>query len=376
MLARLFSPLFSPRLRAQIRKEFLSVLRDPKTRFMLVGPPFLQLLLFAFAATLEVRNVNVAVLDSDNGAWSHELVARVSATTLVKNVIRVRDPEHLQSLIDSQHVLAAIDIPPDFSRRVATGQPAVAQLILDGRRANASQIAQGYLASIAATLGAELRGTGAGASAAAEVRHWFNPNLTYLWFVVPGLAGTLATFLALLVTALSIARERELGTFDQLLVSPCTPTEIIIAKTFPGVAVGLFLSSMMALVAHWGFGVPFKGSPLMLGVGMVFFVLAIVGVGLMISSVCNTQQQAILGTFGIGVPMILMSGFATPVENMPPLLQWIAEAMPLKHYLILLQGSFTKALPTHDMWLNTWPMVLIAAVTLSGATVLVRSKLQ
>lgn len=366
--------LLHPRLKAQIVKEFLSLLRDPRSRFILIGPPFLQLLLFAFAVTLDVRNIHLAVLDDDHGRWSQEFVQRVAATTLVRQLHVVHSREQARTLVDEQKVLAVLAFPQHFSRDIAAGRPAQVQLILDGRRANAGQITQGYLGQIAATLGAEIRGSPP--AAAAEVRHWFNPNLIYRWFVVPSLAGTLTTFIALLVTALSIARERELGTFDQLLVSPCTPAEIIIAKTLPGVAIGLFLASWMVAAAVWLFGVPFNGSLVLLTAVATVFVLANVGIGLMISSICSTQQQAILGTFALAVPMVLMSGFATPVENMPTALQWLAQALPLKHFLIVLQGSFTKALPLHDVWASTWPMLLIAAATLGGATVLVRSKLQ
>jgi ABC-2 type transport system permease protein len=208
------------------------------------------------------------------------------------------------------------------------------------------------------------------------VRHWFNPNLTYRWFIVPSLAGILATFITLLVTALSIARERELGTFDQLLVSPCTPGEIIVAKMVPALLIGTVLAGVMVTAGILAFRVPFTGSLPLLLLSLIVFILSIVGIGLMISSVCATQQQAILGTFAVGVPTVLMSGFATPVENMPVVLQWAAEAIPLKHFLVIVQGSFMKGLPPAEVLANAWPMALIAVVTLGVATVFVRSRLQ
>ena len=206
-------------------------------------------------------------------------------------------------------------------------------------------------------------------------RHWFNPNLNYRWFVVPSLMGMLVMLVSLMVTALSIARERELGTFDQLLVSPCTPTEIIIAKTIPAFCVGMVLASVMLSAGVWVFHVPFTGSLWMLYLCLLLFILSVVGIGLMVSAICSTQQQAILGTFTIAVPTVIMSGFATPIENMPIVLQWLAEGIPLKHFLIILQGSFLKALSPTDILSNMWPMALIAAVTLTLATMLIRSKL-
>jgi ABC-2 type transport system permease protein len=222
----------------------------------------------------------------------------------------------------------------------------------------------------------ELAGDEASAVPRGVVRYWFNPNLRYRWFVVPALAGILAMFGALIVTALSIARERELGTFDQLLVSPAKPLEIIVGKTVPALVIGSALGTLMIGAGALVFRVPFTGSFVMLWLLMVLFILSVVGIGLMISSVCQTQQQAVLGTFAIAVPTILMSGFATPVENMPYALQLLSHADPLKHFLIIIQGSFLKAPPLSVLWANAWPLAAIAAVTLTAAALFVRGRLQ
>ena len=364
--------LLSTRLLAQITKELLSVLRDPRSRFVLIGPPLIQLFIFSFAATLDVRNVDIAVYNRDAGKWSQELVARVGGASFVRRLHPVHSADELEKLIERRKVIAAITIPESFSRDLAAGRPAAAQVILDGRRANSGQVVLGYLNAITAELGA---GTQVAADAAA-VRHWFNPNLIYRWFIVPSIGGILLTFMTLLITALSIARERELGTFDQLLVSPCTPLEIIVSKMAPALVIGTFLGSFMVAAGVFLFRIPFTGSFALLLASMLLFILSVVGIGLMISSVCATQQQAILGTFSIAVPAVLMSGFATPVENMPRFLQWLAQAIPLKHYLIILQGSFLKALPPAEVFANAWPMALIALVTLTAATLFVRSRLQ
>ena len=208
------------------------------------------------------------------------------------------------------------------------------------------------------------------------VRHWFNPNLIYRWFIVPSLAGILTMFTALVITSLSIAREREMGTFDQLLVSPTTPTEIIIAKAVPALVIGTLMGNVMVAAGVFAFRIPFTGSYALLLLTMLLFIFSVVGIGLMISSVCATQQQAILGAFALGVPMILISGFATPVENMPAVLQWLSELVPLRHFLVIVQGTFLKALPPGDVFSHLWPMALIAVVSLCAATIFVRSKLQ
>lgn len=363
------------RLRAQIIKELLSILRDRRARAILIGPPLMQLLIFSFAATLEVRNVSVAVYDRDGGRWSQELVASIGAARFVGHLVTAPSAQQLQEAIERRQALLAIDIPETFSRDVAAGRPAPLQVIVDGRRANSGQVALRYVESIASSLGA-VQATAPSGSDILAIRHWFNPNLIYRWFIVPSLAGTLAMFTSLIVTALSIARERELGTFDQLLVSPTTPTEIIVAKAAPALVIGTTLGMLMVGAGVFAFGIPFTGSLGLLFLTMLLFILSIVGVGLMISSICATQQQAILGAFATGVPMILMSGFATPVENMPMVLQWVAKAIPLTHFLIIVQGTFVKALPAADVAAQAWPMAVTALVTLSAATVLVRSRLQ
>ena len=362
------------RLRAQIVKELLCLLRDPKNRMVMIGPPLIQLLVFSFAMTLEVKHIDIALLNRDAGGAAIELVQQIQAADLVDHIRVAGNEAELAAMIDTQQAIAGIVIPETFSRDIAQGKSGTAQIIIDGRKANAGQIALGYLQTITGNVASTLRPTGGGEPA--SVRHGFNPNLIYLWYVEPSLSGILVTLIALMVTALSIARERELGTFDQLLVSPCTPTEIIVAKAIPAFLVSIVLALVMMGAGVFIFGIPFTGSVSLLFLCLMLFILSLVGIGWMISSICSTQQQAILGTFAIVVPAIILSGFATPVENMPVALQWLAQCIPLTHYLIILQGSFLKALPAADVFANAWPMAVIAAVTLTLATLLVRSKLQ
>lgn len=374
-MRRLFNMLINGRLRAQIVKELLSILRDPRSRIIVFAPPLLQLLVFTFATTLEVRNANIAVYNQDAGRWSYEMEARVGAADFVNKVYTVHSRDELRRLLDQRKVIAALDMGPDFSRDIAAGGTGTMQVIVDGRRSNAGQITVGYLNAIAAEVGAMARKEPSRASPVV-VRHWFNPNLIYRWFVVPGLSGILVFFSALMITALSIARERELGTFDQLLVSPTTTLEIIIAKTVPALAIGTGLGLMMIAAAVFLFGVPFTGSFWLLLPSLLLFILSVVGIGLMISAVSATQQQAIMGAFAIGVPAVLMSGFATPVENMPLVLQWLAQGIPLTHFLVIVEGTFLKAMPAADILVHTWPLAVIALVSLTLATLLVRSRLQ
>lgn len=363
------------RLRAQFIKEVLSILRDPRSRMVVFVPPLMQLLVFAFAATLEVRNVDVAVYNQDAGQWSHEMIQRLDRATFINQVRYVDNSRQLGDLITRGKVIAALDFPADFSRAITAGRTGQVQVLVDGRRSNSGQITVGYLSTIAADVGAGVA-TGAGPPTPVIVRNWFNPNLTYRWFIVPGLTGILALFSALLITSLSIARERELGTFDQLLVSPTSTLEIIISKSLPALAIGTVLGLLMVAAAIGLFRIPFTGSFVLLLASLMLFILSVVGIGLMISAISMTQQQAILGAFAIGVPAVLMSGFATPVENMPVVLQWLAQAIPLTHFLVIVEGVFLKAMPAADVLVNLWPLAVIAVVTLGLATVLVRSRLQ
>ncbi len=374
-MRNLLNTLLSARLRAQIVKEVLSLMRDPRSRIIVFVPPLMQLLIFTFAATLEVRNVNVAVYNQDTGHWSYELEARLGSADFIKQVYTVHSPDQLRGLIDRRKAIAALVFPPDFSREIAAGRTGTVQVIVDGRRSNAGQITVGYLSAIAADVGATAKMTARDASPVV-VRNWFNPNLNYRWFVVPALAGILVFFSALMITSLSIARERELGTFDQLLVSPTTTLEIIVAKTMPALAIGAILGLLMIAAAAFVFHVPFAGSFGLLLPSLLLFILSVVGIGLMVSAVSATQQQAILGAAAIGVSAVLMSGFATPVENMPMVLQWMAQAIPLTHFLVIVEGTFLKAMPVADIIANTWPLAVIALVTLTMATLLVRSRLQ
>ena len=369
------------------------MLRDPRSRAALIGPPLMQLFIFAFAATLEVENVSLAVLDQDEGRWSHELVARIRATRLAGDVLLVESQAELAGAVDGRRVLVGLAMQPDFSRRIESGRPATLQAVLDGRRGNSAQIALGYLNAIVSDLNADIAvrgivvnrpradgmpgGEARRASAVETVtRHWFNPNLEYIWFTVPALVGMLSMFSALIVTSLSIARERELGTFEQLLVSPAAPVEIIAGKCLPALIIGMLLASVMISAGVFVYRIPFTGSVGMLYGALALFILSIVGVGLMISSVSRTQQQAILGAFSAGVPLVLLSGFATPVENMPIVLQWVAQADPLQHFLVIVQGLFLKALPPEAIWASLWPIAVIAAVTLGAALVFVKRRLQ
>jgi ABC-2 type transport system permease protein len=353
------------RIAALIIKELLTMVRDPKSRALLIFPPILQLLIFSFAATLEVKNVSLVIYNEDNGRHGYELVQRLAGSSTFTGIHFVRGQQEIAAYVDRQKVLAAVHIPQDFSRRIESGEQGKLQIILDGRRSNAAQIVSGYITQLVSQYSREIAGPGASAAMPViEERNWFNENLLYIWFTVPSLVAILSMILALVVTALSVARERELGTFDQLLVSPFRPYEILAGKTIPAVIIGVGEGLAIWAIGVLVFAVPFVGSFWLLLFTVVLFIMSIVGVGLFISAIAKTQQQAILGAFIFLVPAVTLSGYASPVENMPGWLQAATWFNPLKHALITLKGLFLKDMPFIDVWANTWPLLIIGAATL------------
>jgi ABC-2 type transport system permease protein len=366
------------RLFALIVKELLVVLRDPRSRVVLVGPPIVQLVVFAFAATLEVKNVDIVVLDRDEGSAGAELVRRIQGSPTFRTVTPVHDRSEVRSAVDRQRAIAAVAIGPSFSRDLAAGQPANVQIVLDGRRSNAAQIVDGYLGEIIASYVAEAsEGNHRRASTPRVVaRNWFNPNLTYRWFTLPGLIAIIALIIGLIVTALSVARERELGTFDQLMIAPLRTHEILLGKMLPPMAIGFVHITVYVLVAVFVFGVPLRGSVVLLYGSAIFFLAAVVGIGLFISALSATQQQAILGAFLFMAPAVLLSGFATPIDNMPIWLQPLTLINPLRHFLVVTRGVFLKGMGFGDVARNTAPLLGIACVTLTAAAWLFRRRVE
>lgn len=361
------------RIRALVVKELLAVWRDRKSRFVLLVPPLVQLAVFSYACTYDVKQASLALLNQDGGLAARELVAAITGAPAFSDVVVVRTERQMTEAIDSRRVMVAVRIPQDFSRKVESGDGAALQIVLDGRRSNSAQIVSGYLSTIVAahnqTLAPQSR------VPVLVTRAWFNPNLESLWVVVPGLVGVLTQVVALVVTALSVARERELGTFEQLLVTPLRPWEILVGKTAPALLIGLAESSFIIAVAQWWFEVPLAAPLVLVYAAVVAFVLSVIGVGLFISALCSTQQQAILGAFFFLVPTMILSGFATPVENMPAWLQTLTLVNPVRHFLNLAWGLFLKGIGPAQAWDSIWPLLAIAAFTLAGSAWAFRRRL-
>ena len=360
------------RIFSLVRKELQALLRDKQGRLLLVGPVLMQLAVFPFAATLEVKNNTLAVLNEDAGPESFELIQRFSQAQAFTRLLRLEGERELADALDRQQALLVVRFPPDFSRSLAAGKAASLQVILDGRRSNSGQIALGYIRQMVNTW---LAGQRPAAAPELVVRHWFNPNLDFVRHIIPSLVAIITTISTLVVTSLSVAREREQGTFDQLLVSPLTPGMIMVGKTVPAILVAMFQATIILTAGIWVYGIPFAGSlPLLYG-SMVFYILAVAGFGLLVSSVCATQQQAFLGTFSFMVPAVLLSGFPAPVENMPVWLQRVDWFNPLQHFIVIVKGVFLKDAAPGVLFQSLWPLLVIAALTLTAANWVFRRRL-
>jgi ABC-2 type transport system permease protein len=360
-----------------IYKEVLAVLQDRKSRMVLILPPIIQLVVFTFAATLDVKNASIAILNRDNGEQALELAQRFHGSPTFTNIRYLQGVQEIAPYIDNQLGVMVVSIDEQFSRNLNAQKQADVQIIMDGRKSNTAQIVAGYASRIIDQFNQDFsqkKGI-TRQNAVTAPRYWYNPNLLYYWFNVPSLSGILTMLVGMIITSLSVARERELGTFDQLLVSPLSPFEILVGKTVPAIIIAMAEGSIIVMAGIFLYQIPFTGSIFVLYLGMFTFICSIVGVGLFISSLCSTQQQAILGSYIFISPAVLLSGFATPIENMPDWLQQVTYLNPLRYYLVIAKGVFLKAMPFELALAEIWPMIPIAIVTLTIAGLFFRSRL-
>ncbi|MGA7986560.1 MAG: ABC transporter permease [Burkholderiales bacterium] len=365
------------RVIALVKKEFLAVLKDARSRLLLVLPPMIQLLVFGYAATYDLKQVPYAIYNEDGGVLSRRLEADFRGSASFHEAVRLRSGERIAPLVDGREVLLVIHIGPRFGRDLASGRPAPLQLIVDGRNSNTALIAVGYVRQIVARFSDDwsaAQGLPA-PPVRLETRAWFNPNLESRWFFLPGIIGILTLLITMLLTGLTVAREREQGTFDQLLVTPLRPFEVLAGKALPGFIIGLVEATVIASVAVLWFRIPLLGNIGTLYLGLALFLLSAVGMGLMISALAATQQQGLLGAFLFMVPAVILSGFATPIANMPAAVRLLTYVDPLRYFLVVLRKLFLEGVPVTILVHELWPMALIGVVSLSLAAWLFRARM-
>ncbi|HTY03255.1 MAG TPA: ABC transporter permease [Rhodocyclaceae bacterium] len=365
------------RILALVRKEFLALLKDPKSRTVLIVPPLVQLLVFGYAATFDLKEVPYAVYNEDRGVASRDLLAAFAGAPSFRQVAELHAEDEIAPLVDARRVLVVLHVGPRFTADLQAGRPAPLQVIVDGRNSNTAMVAQNYVRSIVDRYNDDWLAAhdSQGPPARLVMRAWFNPNLESRWFFIPGIVGMLTLVVTMLVTAFTVAREREQGTFDQLLVTPLTPGEMLLGKTVPGFVIGFVQATVILLLATAWFRVPFLGSLAAFYAGLALFLLSSVGAGLLISSLATTQQQGLLGAFLFMVPAVILSGFATPIENMPEFVQTLTLIDPLRYFLIILRKVFLEGAGFALLIDQFWPMALIGTVALSLAGWLFRHRM-
>ena len=368
------------RILALMKKEFFLILKDPRSRFVVIGPPLIQFLIFGYAATYDLKDVSYAVFDQSQTPESRALLARFDGSKNFKLVKNLLSDKEINDMVDPEKVRLVLHIGPEFARKIHSGSPADLQVILDGRNSNVALIALSYINTIVAQYNQDMVKSGRfkvnGPGLVLVSRFWFNRNLQSRWFIVSALGGIISMVVVMILTGLSVAREREFGTFDQLLVAPFTPGEILIGKSLPGMLFGLLDALIFSVGAVYWFGVPFRGTIPALVIALACFILAIVGVGLLISSLSMTMQQGLLGSFIFMMPSVVLSGFATPVENMPQWLQTATLLNPIRYIITALRDIFLEGADVHQLWPQIWPLLVMAAVLLPMAGWLFRHRAQ
>ncbi len=358
-----------------LRKEFIQTLRDPHTRFLLIGPPIIQMLVFGYAATMEVKHVGLAVLDLDNTQESRELVSHFSASRYFDLEKYARQRDELREGIDRGDFLVALEIHSGFAQRLRNGQGASVQVLVDCSNSNTALVALGYLSQIGAQFARDyetdrMRRTAPQLASFVpevqlETRPWFNESLTSRWYFVPGVIGNLMLIMVMMLTAFAVVREREIGTLEQVMVTPIRRWEFILGKTLPFFLIGAFDSTMIAIVGTLWFGVPFRGKVAVLALGLATFIVAALGLGLLLSTISATQQQAMLASFFFNMPMITLSGFGNPISSMPEFFQKLSYINPMTHVMVLLRSVYLKGVGLDVLWPNIAAMAGLAVVLLA-----------
>jgi ABC-2 type transport system permease protein len=365
------------RLRELLRKEMRQLLRDPKTRRIMFGAPVIQLLLFGYAATTDMRDASTVVVDHDRTLESRWLVDALAASGYFRIVERADGSASIARALDHGTALLGVEIPAGFARDLRAGREPAVQLLVDGSSSNSATVAQGHASRIiqrfAADRRADQRSGAYGAAGAApagvelRARAWYNPSLTSRLYNVPAVIGLLLLLMALLLTALAVVRERELGTLEQLRVSPLTAVELMLGKTIPAAVIAFIDLAIVAGLAVLWFGVPFRGSLAALLLASFIYIVAGIGFGLLISTISRTQQEAFLGMFLLFLPAVVLSGFMYPVLTMPAFFQKLTLFNPVRLFIEIVRGLFLRGASVAELGSQYLLLALIAGLVLTAA---------
>lgn len=345
---------------ALLKKEFLATLKERSSRMIMVAPIILYVILFGYIASFNLDYIPYALLDLDKTAASQELTRRIDESPVFDRVMTLTNAGQMSRAIDSGKAMVTVAVDKGFSENLSAGKPSRVQVVIDGRNSTTAQLAASYLTVIAQ----DFNSRHAGAKAPLTVRFLFNPNNITQWFIMPGLIVMLSMLQVTVLSSLTVARERELGTFEQLLVAPFSTSELLVAKAVIPMAIGLFQSTLIFLIDIFWFDIALKGSALKIYAVLVIFILAVVSLGLAISAYSKTMQQGLLISFVVLVPMVLLSGLFTPVENMPAAIELLTYLDPLRFALLAVRRIYLADAGWTETLVTLWPTIAMALVSL------------
>jgi ABC-2 type transport system permease protein len=362
------------RIQHMLIKEFIQVFRDPRMRIVIFLIPCVQVLVIGYAVSTDVKHVRTAVYDLDESPQSRDLLASFSRSGYFDIVEHISDERRIQYLLDRGDVTVVLRLKHGFANDILAGRTAGLQVLIDGTDSNTGNIVLGYAVNIAKAYSENLlvkrfeRRMGAvkiPGQIELQSRAWFNENLESRNFFVPGVLVVVVTLMTLLLTSMSVVREKEIGTMEQIMVTPITPMEFILGKTLPFALIGFAVVCLVSCIAVFWFQVPMRGNfgTLMFGTGL--YILTMLGSGLFISTISGTQQQAMISTFFFFFPAMLLSGFAFPIANMPKPVQWLTLIDPLRYFLIIIRSIFLKGVGLDILWPNFLALGLMAATMLT-----------
>ena len=367
------------RVRVLIQKEMRQLFRDPKTKRIIFAAPLIQLILFGYAVNTDVRNVATVVVDQDRTTESRLLQENLIASGYFRIVEVGDDPRDIDRALDKGHAMVGVQIPPGFAQSLKAGKEATVQILIDGTSSNTATVAQGYVGRIVQEFAvdqAASRGMSMEGGIDLRIRAWYNPDLSSQVYNVPGVIGLLLLLMSLLLTALAVVRERELGTLEQLMVSPITPKELILGKTVPVIIICMADLVIITAVALLWFDVPLRGPVSALVLASFVYILAGLGVGLFISTISKTQQEAFLTMFLFILPAIILAGFMYPVDSMPVSFQYLTLLNPIRYFMEMVRAIFLKGQGVVDLWVHFVVLTGMALAAIWGASVRFKKSLE
>jgi ABC-2 type transport system permease protein len=360
------------RIRELVRKEFIQLLRDPRNRVLLFVAPFVQMLVFGYVVNYDIRNIHVALLDNSQTYESRKLVDTFTSSNIFHISQYAQDEHEIEEALLKGKVDLAIKIPPDFAATIRKGQTASVQIIADGTMSNMASLRIAYTATVLDKFNREtLRELYPQhmtyGKIDARIRTWYNPNLDSQYFFVPGIVAFLVMLTSLLLTSIAIIREKEAGTMEQLIVTPLKPYELITGKTIPYIVLALAQMSAIIVVAIFWFEIPLIGNVLLLFFAASLFLMSTLGIGLFISTISATRQQAMMTTFFFIMPFLMLSGFIFPIANMPQVVQWLTYLNPLRYFLVIIRGIFLKGIGLDILWPQYLALAVLGTFVFTGA---------